>query len=154
MLHRSIWLFIYNIHHLEEADGSHLVSETVSSNICGRATTASVPLPPHISVDNVITTHDLNDHTKTRGFLNHEIADFTFIGPDRQIHECNDIETYIHMARTIQESGGPNCKFARFILQSGLNIPAWYHHLKACHDKFLNQYFHYFTFFLQRLISI
>ena len=91
----------------------------------------------------MIITLDFNDHTKTRGFLNHEIANFTFIGPERQIHECNDIQTYINMARAIQDSGVPNYKFARFPVQSDLNVAAWRHHLRDYHDEFLIQYLTY-----------
>ena len=45
------------------------------------------------------------------------------------------------MARTIQESGVPNYKGARFPRQSGLNIDAW--RLRDYTDKFLIQYLTY-----------
>ena len=85
--------------------------------------------PPHIDINNDNIIHDFNDSTKTRGFWNHEVANFAFVGPDRQIHEHNGIEAYIRMAKAIQDSGFPNYKFARFPLHSGLNIDTWCHHL-------------------------
>ena len=126
-----------------EADNSHLDNETVLSDGRCRTNTACVSLPPHISVVTDGIHQDVNDSSKNRGFLNHGPANFIFIGPDREIKECNDINTYIDMARAIQESGVPNYKGARFPLQSGLNIDTWRRHLRDYTDKFLIQYLTY-----------
>ena len=67
-------------------------------------------VPLHINVKRDAIIHDFNDHTKTRDFLNHTIAEFVFIGPDRKIYELNDTGTYIRIAKEIQDSGLPNCK--------------------------------------------
>ena len=95
-----------------KGDGSHLDGETVSSSICSHTPAVTVLLPQYTSLDNEVIFHYFNDHTKTRGFLNHEIANFTFIGPDRENHEGNDIQAYINMASAIQQSGVPYYKFA------------------------------------------
>ena len=105
---------------MAQAADSHLFSETVSPAANSHINTASVSLPPHINIDTRNTRN-----SKSRGFLNHETADFAFISPVREVHEWNHIQTYINMARAIQESGVPNYKLVRFPLQSGLNIEAF-----------------------------
>ena len=118
------------------------VTKTVVSTASNR-TIAAVLIPPHMDFVQANHDHDVADSSKTIGFLNHKKANFTFVGPDRQIQECNNIETYIKMAKAIHDSGAPNYKFARFPLQSGLNIAAWARYLKDYHDKFLIQYLIY-----------
>ena len=108
-----------------------------------RSAATVISLPPHIDIDSSGISRDFNDNSKTTGFLNHEVANFTFNGPDRQIQKYNDIEAYMDLAKAILDSGVPNYKFARFPLHSGLNISAWDHYLRDYHDKFPIQYLTY-----------
>ena len=126
-----------------ETEGNHPATEAIARTVHSRNAAAIISLPPHIDIDSPNICHDFNDNSKTIGFLNHEVVNFTFIGPDRQIQEHNDIGAYMDMAKAILDSGVPNCKFARFPLHSGLNIPAWDHYLRDYHDKFLIQYLTY-----------
>ena len=128
---------------VSEANDSHHGRETALFDVRCRSNTACVSLPSHINVVTEGVVQDFNDSSKNRGFLNHGPAKFIFIGPDREMKECNDIHSYINMARVIQESGVPNYKGARFPLQSGLNIDVWRHHLRDYPDKFLIQYLTY-----------
>ena len=75
-----------------------------------------------------------------RGFLNHSLADFTFIGPDRTSVHIDTVDKCIQIADIIRQTGRPNYQAARFPLSSGLNIEAWEHLLKDYPDKFLIQY--------------
>ena len=126
-----------------KTEGNRSLNKAVAPTVRSRTVAAAVSIPPHIDCDLTNTNHDFNDNTKTIGFLNHGLADFTFIGPDRQIQEHVRLEDYISMAKAILDSGAPNYKFARFPLQSGLNIPAWNRYLRDYHDKFLIQYLTY-----------
>ena len=101
--------------------------------------TVIMPSPDQFPMlDTVI--YDFNDHTKTRGFLAHGSLKFAFIGPDRQIPNATDVESYIRMAKAIKAIGVPNYQMARFPVQSNLNIDAWCHCLAEYPNKFLIQY--------------
>ena len=133
----------------DELQGVEIVSsnpklEPISSSVQSRTPAVLIPLiPSFINVDIDANTDDLNYPSKTRGFLNHHLAEFSFVGPDRQIHECNSIETYIKMAEAIRDSGLPNYRFARFPLYSNLKIDVLCDKLRDYHDKFLIQYLTY-----------
>ena len=127
---------------VEKNDSSPCVKNAAPAISC-HTVTAVVSTDPNINIDQLHHNHDIADTSKSIGFLNHVQGNFSFVGPDRQTRNCNNIETYIKMAEAIQDSGMPNYKFARFPLKSGLNIDAWAHYLKDYHDKFLIQYLKY-----------
>ena len=83
---------------------------------------------------------DNNCPEKSRGFLNHSKADFTFIGPDREPVLISDIDQCVAIAKLIQQTGKPNNAAARIPLVSGLNLEAWHKHLADYHDQYLLQY--------------
>ena len=126
-----------------ERDDNCLVMKTDVPTIYSRTVAAVASVAPHIDLDGYDHNHDITDKSKTIGFLNHKQANFTFVGPDRQIQKCNTVEAYIQMARAIHDTGMPNYKFARFPLQSGLNIKAWASYLEDYHDQLLIQYLTY-----------
>ena len=100
----------------------------------------------HLGNQHVLPTHpnrvteDYNDHSKTRGFLNHGQAVFEFIGPDREPVQLNSIEEYLQVADIIRTTNSPNYRCARIPIISDLNISAWEKHLQDYHDQFLIQY--------------
>ena len=51
---------------------------------------------------------DNNCPDKSRGFLNHSEAKFTFIEPDREPVLISDINHCVAFAKLIQETGKPN----------------------------------------------
>ena len=55
---------------------------------------------------------------KDRGFLNHHSADFSFIGPDREVTSIDNIQQYMHTADIIRNTGLPNYRQARIPLKS------------------------------------
>ena len=67
--------------------------------------------------------------------MNHDWADFEFIGPDKAPIRISTVEECIHVADTIRATGG-----ARIPLVSDLNYQAWANHLKDYPDKILIQY--------------
>ena len=83
---------------------------------------------------------DNNCLDKSRGFLNHSEANFTFIGPDREPVLISDIDQCVAIAKLIQETGKPNYTVARIPLVSDLNLEVWQRHLADYHDKYLFQY--------------
>ena len=131
--------------HMEtlKTEGCRPVTTTIAQTVHSRSVAAVLSLPPHIDIDSPGISRDFNVNSKITGFLNHKVADFTFIGPNRQIQKTNDIEAYMNMAKAISDSGVPNYRCARFPLHSGLNIQAWDHYLRDYHDKFLIQYLTY-----------
>ena len=83
---------------------------------------------------------DKNCPDKSRGFLNHSKAQFTFIGPDREPVLISDINQCVAIAKLIQETGKPNFAAARIPLVSDLNLEAWQKYLSDYHDEYLFQY--------------
>ena len=81
-----------------------------------------IPLPDTLHSILDATTHDFNFSGKIIGFLAHEVTDFTFIAPDRQQHNYNNLKEYIRMAFIIRAIGVPNYKCATFPVHSHLNI--------------------------------
>ena len=77
---------------------------------------------------------------KTRGFLNHQGADFEFIGPDRAPVLINSVQTCLEVANIIRDTGFPNYRVARIPLVSDLVIKAWEYHLRDYPDKILINY--------------
>ena len=77
---------------------------------------------------------------KTKGFINHKTANFTFIGPDRAPVDITTIEQCIKVANTIRSTGVPNYCEARIPLVSGLNIKAWETYLRDYPDTLLIEY--------------
>ena len=55
---------------------------------------------------------------KDRGFLNHHSADFSFIGPGREVTSIDNILQYMHTADIIRNTGLPNYRQARIPLKS------------------------------------
>ena len=82
---------------------------------------------------------DVNLNNKTRGFLNFE-SNFQFFGPDRDLIEYEDIDHVCQLAKIIQDTGLPNYKMAKFLIKSGLNLPAWERYLRDYPDQRLFQY--------------
>ena len=72
-----------------KTEGSRPVTETIAHTVHSRSAAAVISLPPHIDIDSSGISRDFNDNSKTIGFLNYEVANFTFIGPDRQIQKYN-----------------------------------------------------------------
>ena len=85
-------------------------------------------------------THDFDIVDKCRGFLNHDSANFAFIGPDRDLIDISSIDQCLNIANVIQDTGRPNYRQARIPIRSGLNLQAWEHRLANYPDKFLFQY--------------
>ena len=83
---------------------------------------------------------DNNCPDKSRGFLNHSKAQFTFVGPDREPVLILDINQCVVIAKLVQETGKPNYAVARVPLVSNLNFEAWQQHLIDYHDQYLFQY--------------
>ena len=77
---------------------------------------------------------------KTRGFLNHQGADFEFIGPDRAPVSINSVQKCLEVANIIRDTGFPNYRVARIPLVSDLVIKAWEYHLSDYPDKILINY--------------
>ena len=65
---------------------------------------------------------------------------FEFIGPDRQVTAIDNIDQYLHIAKTIKATGKPNYISARIPVKSDLNLEAWEEHLMDYPDKRLFQY--------------
>ena len=86
---------------------------------------------------------DINDPSKTKGYIAPQSTQFEFIGPDRAAEELSSVHQYLRIAKTIRESGLPNYKQARIPIKSGLNIDAWKRHLCDYPDKKLLQYHQY-----------
>ena len=77
---------------------------------------------------------------KEKGFINHVISEFQFIGPDRAPVEITTVEQCIEIANIIRSTGVPNYREARIPLVSGLNIKAWETYLKDYPDPLLIEY--------------
>ena len=86
---------------------------------------------------------DINDPSKTKGYIALQSTQFQFIGPDRATEELSSVHQYLRIAKTIRESGLPNYKQATIPIKSGLNIDAWKRHLCDYPDKKLLQYLQY-----------
>ena len=84
--------------------------------------------------------HDFDIIDKCRGFLNHDSANFVFIGPDRDLIEFTSIDQCINIANAIQDTGLRNYRQVRIPIRSGLNLQAWEQRLATYPDKFLYQY--------------
>ena len=65
---------------------------------------------------------------------------FEFIGPDRQVTAIDNIDQYLHIAKTIKATGKPNYMSARIPVKLDLNLEAWEEHLRDYPDKRLFQY--------------
>ena len=83
---------------------------------------------------------DINDPSKTKGYIGLQPTDFSFIGPGRQTGDTSYVNKYLRMARIIRQSGLPKYKQIRIPLKSGLNIEVWKAHLHDYPDKMLLQY--------------
>ena len=77
---------------------------------------------------------------KVKGFINHVISEFEFVGPDRAPVEITTVEQCIEIASIIRSTGVPNYREARIPLVSGLNIKAWEAYLKDYPDPLLIEY--------------
>ena len=77
---------------------------------------------------------------KTKGFINHIVSEFQFVGPDRVPVEITTVEQCIEIASIIRSTGAPNYQKARNPLVSGLNIEAWEAYLKDYPDPLLIEY--------------
>ena len=86
------------------------------------------------------TCSDFNYPDKKFGFLNLEVTDFSFIGPDREVVKLDYIDKLIKTADMILSTGVPNYQAARIPIESGLNVQAWEHYLCDYADKRLLQY--------------
>ena len=68
---------------------------------------------PHVIADidahiyQQVTKVDILIHNKTRGFLNHQQADFEFIGPDRAPILINTVQACLQAADNIRATGLP-----------------------------------------------
>ena len=83
---------------------------------------------------------DINDPSKTKGYIALQSTEFFFTGPDRLPQDTSNVTQYLRMAKIVRESGFPNYKLARIPLNSGLKIDAWKAHLQDYPDKKLVQY--------------
>ena len=95
---------------------------------------------------------DINDPSKTKGYIALQSTQFDFIGPDRASEEISSVHQYLRIAKTIRDLGLPNYKRARIPIKSGLNIDAWKRHLYDYPDKKLIQYLQY-RFPLLRILT-
>ena len=144
---------VYNIiYELCEQDNNVLDSEYSVSGGCDFNLVHDIndcvscdPSDGQLSKHHIVGTHsnkiakDYNDPSKTRGFLNHSQATFTFNGPDRDPIRLHSIDKYLQVAEVIRGSGCPNYREACIPIVSSLNIAAWEEHLQGYFDKFLIQ---------------
>ena len=91
-------------------------------------------------IHNAKVNKDFLIPSKTRGFLNHQSADFEFIGPDRAPVLINSVQTCLEVANIIRDSGFPNYRVSRIPLVSDLVIKAWEYYLRDYPDKILINY--------------
>ena len=101
-------------------------------------------LTAHISDSNDSDTSKVNCDAlipdKAVGFLNHTVAKFSFIGPDRAPVDIKSVEQCFHIAGVIASTGCPNYAQARIPLVSHLNIQEWGKKLFDYPDKMLMEY--------------
>ena len=96
-----------------------------------------------ISTENKRGLYDINNPSKSKGYIALQTTEFSFIGTDRQAIDTSDVNKYLRMAMIIKKSGLPYYRQARIPLTSGLNIGAWKRYLHDYPDQRLLQYLQY-----------
>ena len=79
-------------------------------------------------------SHDFDIVDKTRGFLNHNSGNFSFIGPDRDLVTIPAIPQCFDIAKIIRDTGLTNYMQARIPVSSGLILQAWENRLRDYPD--------------------